>query len=597
MGSHVRGWHDRLMTKARERRLEKVAAGYAIAGWLAVQVAAIALPAFHAPDWLLRWLIAAALIGFPAALAVAWIWNRKRPKATARLRRLDIALLSTIGMIALLTAGELAWRWSSNVPAPEGPAVRAPVEGSIAVLPFANTSGDPNQRYFGEGLSDELIGLLARNPALRVAARTSAYAFEGKNEDVRAVAQKLNVRAVLEGNVRTENGRVRIEASLINASDGYEVWSQSYDRSLSDILLVQADIAQAIANAMVPKLLNEKSTAPRAHAIDPAAYRNYLEGLVYMEQRREDAESAALPLLRKAIQLAPDFAAAQATLAYDLTLVAGSTSQPGLEPERDAALSKALSLDPTNPRALSLSIALALRDRKWDKAIDQALVLKRSNAHTVDALRGLSDVYDEFGLSALALAAWEEAVRLDPLSYNARMNLADTYLRLSRKREAINAAKEGLKLSPGNPHGTADLCNMLASTKQIAAAKAIRESMSISGASQNDLNDCRFLMAQATGDHATQQQICDDMLAHYPKNGSSELDLAYCFGLAGESDRALDWFERASDKGEDIFTVPFQNLLPPAFFEMPRWVALTKTPSYRLWSAARARAVREFGGG
>jgi len=602
VGSHGRGWHDRLLTRARERRLEKVAAAYAIAGWVAVQVAAIALPAFHAPDWLLRWLIAAALIGFPAALAIAWIWNRKRSKAVAHLSRLDVALLSTIAVVALLTVGELAWRWSSDAPAQEAPSTLAPAEGSIAVLPFANTSGDPNQRYFGEGISDELIGLLARNPALRVAARTSAYAFEGKSEDVRTVAQKLNVRAVLEGSVRTENGRVRIEANLINAADGYEVWSQSYDRSLGDILLVQADIAEAITKALVPRLLHEKSTAPQAHAIDPAAYRLYLEGLVYMEQRREDAETEALPLLRKAVQLAPDFAAAQATLAYDLNLVAGSTHQPGLDPERDAALAKALSLDPTNPRALSLSIALALQDRNWDKAIDLAIILRGTNVHTVDAIRGVTDVYGEFGLNALQLAAWQEAVRLDPLSYNARMNLADTYFALSRNGEAIETVREALKLSPGNPHGTADLCEMLASTKQIAAAKAVRESMVISGAARSDLDDCAFLIALSTGDKVTAMRIADNARTHFPGNGLEEFDVAFYLAGAGDLDQSLIWFTRAADKGQDVFSLtlvghPFEKFFRPAFFQNPRWIALTKRGAYQAWAAARVRALREFSGG
>jgi len=508
---------------------------------------------------------------------------------------------TAVATICLAIAAACVLLWfvsgiSKSTHAPLAAAVREPTEGSIAVLPFANTSGDPKQLYFAEGLSDELIGLLARNSALRVAARTSSYSFEGKNEDVRAIAEKLNVRAVLEGSVRTDNGRVRIEASLINAKDGYEVWSQSYDRSLSDILLVQSDIAHSIVFALVPKLLNRKSALPRARAVDPAAYRLYLEGLVDMNQRRDDAEGAALPLLRKAVQLAPDFADAQAALAYDLNLVARSANQPRLTPERDAALAKALALDPTNPLALCLSIALALDARQWDKAIDTALILKRSNVHNVDALRGLSDVYDEFGLSALQLEAWQEAVRLDPLSLNARMNLADMYFRLSRKREAIESVRESLKLGPGNPHATSDLCNMLASTGQVAAAKAVRESMTLSGASRNDLNDCQFLMARATGDSATQQRICNDLLAQHPQNGSSELDLGFCFGMAGESDRALDWFERASEKGQDIFTLPFQNFLPSTFFQMPRWVALTKTPSYQLWSKAQARAAREFGG-
>ena len=515
---------------------------------------------------------------------------------------------SPVSALIALAAVTLAVLWIVFGPSGGALVGRAPAAlpaapaNTIAVLPFASTTDDASQRYFGEGLADELTGLLARNAALRVAARTSAFSFEGKKEDIRSIAKKLDVRAILEGNVQSQNGRVRIEASLIDAENGYQVWSQSYDRSLSDILVVQSDIAHAIAVALVPKLLHATGGAPQAHAVDPVAYRRYLEGLVDMNQRREDMEKAALPLLRQATGRAPDFAAAQAALAYDLYLIAANDDQFGPNTERDAALTRALRLDPANPLALSLSIDIALQNRAWDKAIDMALALKRSGDHSVDTLRGVASVYEEFGLSTLQLSAWRDAVRLDPLSYNARMNLATTeIINFSRRRDALDVTKEALKLNPGNPLAMAFMCHLLADTKQIAAAKAALEGMKVSGAPQDTLDDCRFGLAQATGDIATQHRICDDNVAHYPENGQQEYDVGFCFALAGEFDRALDWFERAYDKstpgpGEDVFNLPFARVLPPALFQEPRWIALTKRPGFQRWSEARARARRLFGG-
>src|SRR5215471_1565500 len=454
------GWAESLVTKARERGLERAAAAYAVAGWLLVQAASIALPAYQAPAWMLRWLIAATILGFPIAITTGWIAGRERPTAVRRFGWFDVALLTVIGTVVALTLGELAWHWSANPEAQDELSASLPSQTSIAVLPFVNTSGDANQRYFSEGLTDELIGLLARNSALRVAARTSSYFFEGKNEDVRNIAHKLNVRTVLEGSVRSANGRVRIEADLTNATDGYQLWSESYDRPATDILLVQADIASAIANALMPKLLG-KAPVPKAHAIDPEAYRLFLQGQFDMGQRTLASEQTALTLFRQVAKREPDFAEGQAALAYDLDLVNFRTHDAKLNAERDAALKKAILLDPTNPNARTLSIELATRESRWDDVIDNALVLKRAHANSVDSLRGLAFAYDAFGLTQLTLAAWQEAVRLDPLSYNARSNLADTLTNLSRFQEAVDQIREGMKLSPANDFGLAMLCGAL----------------------------------------------------------------------------------------------------------------------------------------
>jgi hypothetical protein len=161
------GWAENLVTKARERGLERAAAAYAVGGWLLVQVASIALPAFQAPAWMLRWLIAATILGFPVAITIGWITGRERETTVRRFGWMDVALLAVIGAVVALTLGELAWHWSASPSTDEETAGSLPSQASIAVLPFSNTSGDVDQRYFSEGLTDELIGLLARNSALR----------------------------------------------------------------------------------------------------------------------------------------------------------------------------------------------------------------------------------------------------------------------------------------------------------------------------------------------------------------------------------------------------------------------------------------------
>ena len=286
-------WTEALFEQARARRLDRIAAAYAVGGWLLVQAASIALPAFDAPAWALRWLIVASIVGFPLALIGGWTLNRDRGAAGAPLKGREAVFLGLIALVAVLSLGELALHWSGAAPVLPLQAGSDAPPRSVAVLPFDNLGGDPKDRYFSEGVSDELIGLLARNPALRVAARTSSFFFEGKEQDIRVIAQKLNVRSVLEGSVRQDGDRVRIEVSLVNATDGYQLWSQSYDRSLSDILAVQAEIAQSIATALAPQLTGESARPhiPKPAQIDPDVYRNYLQGQVYFDQRLTEGQT------------------------------------------------------------------------------------------------------------------------------------------------------------------------------------------------------------------------------------------------------------------------------------------------------------------
>ncbi|HWE07683.1 MAG TPA: hypothetical protein VG274_13300, partial [Rhizomicrobium sp.] len=351
---------EKLLEQARVRKLDRIAAAYAVAGWLFVQVASIAFPAFDVPGWTLRWLIVAVLAGFPLALFIGWTANRARDTESLRpLKRHEAVLLGTLGLVVVLTIGELAWHLAAAPAAAPAGASGAPA-GSVAVLPFDNISGDPKQKYFSEGISDEIIGLLARNPALRVAARTSSFFFEGKNEDARTIAHNLNVRSLLEGSVRAEGNRVRIEASLVNAADGYQIWSQSYDRSLSDILAVQSDIANAIARSLAPTLTGShpKPSVPKLVQIDPEVYRDYLRAQVFFDQRSFEGNTPestqavmqALTLFRSVARRAPDYADGLAAYADALRF-----SRTGSPQEVSDAIGSALKLDPTNPEALQVS--------------------------------------------------------------------------------------------------------------------------------------------------------------------------------------------------------------------------------------------------
>lgn len=593
-------WFEVLLLIIRERRLDRIAAGYAVGGWLLVQVAAIALPAFDAPPWALRLLIAAALIGFPLTIAGAWILNRKSAERRVgkRFGHREAILLGIIGVVGVLTLVELAAHWSKAGPvtAPETVSSAAPPR-SVAVLPFDNMSGDPKNRYFSEGISDEIIGLLSRNPALRVAARTSSFYFEDKHEDIRNIAQKLNVRTILEGSLRADGNRVRIEAALVNAADGYQIWSQSYDRSLSDILAIQSDIAGAIAQALAPELTGTHPAKPKPPQIDPGAYRDYLQAQFFFDQRLlEDqtpqsraALQAAVGLFRSVVARAPDFADGQSGLAHALLYSEGANE---FDAEIQRALQHALAVDPENPEALTVAISAARAKWDWDGLIRNAAVLKRTNAHTAIGAQGIATALSNMNLLDAAGEEYRQWARLDPFSYNAWESITRNYFAQARYADVLPVSAQALAIHPGDPVTLEYKCVSLASLKRVDEAKTILRALLAPGTPRPLRSHCEFfVLLNSEGPAAASRYIHENLAHGGPDSLGGPGDVGFMLShVPGAYDEAAGWYEKAfspEDWGYNFY--PGQSP-PPAFFQTPRWIAITQRPEYKAWQAARERA-------
>jgi adenylate cyclase len=597
------GWIEQLLETARERRLDRLAAAYAVAAWLLVQAASIALPAFDAPAWALRWLIVAAVLGFALTLAAGWVLNKGRVGAPSSLKGSEAIFLAAIALVAVLTLGELAWHWSSIRPTGPTEDASAP-PGSVAVLPFDNMSGDAQQRYFSEGISDELIGLLGRNPALRVAARTSSFFFEGKEQDIRGIGQKLNVRSILEGSVREQGGRVRIEAALVNARDGYQLWSQSYDRSLSDILALQADIAQSIAQALAPTLTGapSKPRAPKPAQIDPDVYRDYLQAQFYFDQRltegqtpaSQNALAQAVTLLRAVAARAPDFADGQAALANALSWSENDTELDG---QIQQALTRALAIDPENPQALQVKIGNAGSRWDWNDVIDNAVRLKRTAAHTAIGARGLGKAYFDFNLLGPSLASLQEGARRDPFSASAWEGIANNLFAQGRYQDAIAAIDQALQLHPGDPVTLEYKCVSLAVLNRIDEAKDILSQLSQPGTPAPLTFHCKFFITLHSDGAKAAVALVDDGLTRDGRNLGTIGDVGFMLSHAGAFDQAMDWYEKAFSPHNWTFGFYPGATTPPAFFQNRRWIALTRRPDYQRWLAARARAIQVLSDG
>ena len=467
--------------------------------------------------------------------------------------------------------------------------------GSIAVLPFANIGREESQKYFSDGLTDEMIAALARVPGLRVAARSSSFALAGKNTDVRAAAKALNVRSILEGSVRQDGDRIRIEIALVNGFDGFQQWSQSFDRDLGNILGIQDEIAQNVAQIVTPTRVGKPRLSGRSATIDPTIYRKYLQAEVAFATRTEAGTALATALLREVTRAAPYFPDAFAAQASTLLRAASLKSADAkVTGEFQTALNRALTLDPTNPQALAVQIEYEASRLNWDKVISNALILRRLYPHNSMALDGLYSAYRALGLYDLALSAERESARLDPLSYIARRKLGYILVQYGHFGEAIDALKSSLEVQPGQPGAMSELCYAYAFAGRAAQAKSIEVQLSFPGMPLMERTYCSMGIALSSGDTVKSHAIAEEVARHYGDFGAQEDDLGKVFAAVGEYDRAAYWFERAYDRQVYFFDVYSEVAIPKALFRSPRWIALARRPAFQKWRASSALAQKLF---
>src|SRR6476646_6582734 len=281
-----------LFGELKRRNVYKVAVAYGVVGWLLIQVATQVFPFLEIPNWTIRLIIFLTAFGFPVALIIAWAFELT-PEGIKRTEAADAAQEHSrggvwIAVVLIAAALSLGLFFLGRYTAATAPprlsesATPSNPQKSIAVLPLVNTSGDPSNEYFSDGLSEELIAVLAKIPELRVIGRGSSFFFKGKSGDSAEIGQKLGVANLIEGSVRKQGDRVRIVAELIRAADGRSLWSETYDRELKDVFAVQAEIARSVAEQMKVKLLGETVRPDGAGSSEnPAAHNAVLQADFY----------------------------------------------------------------------------------------------------------------------------------------------------------------------------------------------------------------------------------------------------------------------------------------------------------------------------
>lgn len=511
-------------------------------------------------------------------------------------------VVSAVGVLVLLTVGLMLWQfWPSKPPS----ILAAPVEASVAVLPFVNMSGDPKQEYFSDGFSEELINDLTNVPHLNVASRTSSFAFKGKNEDIGTIARALGVHAIVEGSVREVGDRVRITAQLIDSSNGYHLWSADYTRNLTDILSLQDELARSIAAALTHRLV-PAPTAPRPK-IDPAVYRLYLEGRHQWRYTGPPQDARrALAIFRQVTIRAPDFADGFAYLSIVADYLAYiSDAAPASDfALASAAAQHALSLDPRNMLARSVRGYVALGAWNWRAAASDFRILRDQNPNSIITPNALRAFYEQLGFPDEALAQWRHLSASDPSTYR---NVITTLFALDwagRFQEEIGVVQAQLVRSPRDTIRMAYLCSAYAATGQIAQARAAEERLrrlQTDFESRTFLRDCEFYIDVATGNRAGALKLLHISEAAYPDrlvfgprlSGVS----AACFGasyvLLGDFDKATGWFERAYERREPIlfgYLYGFGNDMAMEKYRLtPGYKALAAKPLFKDWQAEHDR--------
>lgn len=413
------------------------------------------------------------------------------------------------------------------------------VRPSIAVLPFVNMSADKDQEYFSDGLAEELLDTLAKIPELRVAARTSSFQFKGKSAKLADIGRELNVATILEGSVREEGKRLRISAQLIKVSDGFSLWSETYDRELNDVLAVEQEIAQSVAASLKVTLLGKNGSE---RITNPAAYNAYLQGQYFRNRRSEEDLQKSVRYYEQAIQLSPGYALAWAGLAGTRSFqstIGYLSFDDGCREARDAA-QRALGFDPDLPEAhVAMAEIQLFCDWDWngaDRSWRLAAALAPGN---VKVLESAAEVYSAVGHFGEALALRQQVIERDPLNPASYVLLGIDSYNAGQMDQAATAFKKALELNPNNPaiHTSLGRVYLAQARPQEALSEVERETSP--GWRLQGLALAHYALAH--------EKQSDDAMRQLIENFKNDMayQIAEVYAFRGESDRAFTWLQRA----------------------------------------------------
>ncbi|MEO8754900.1 MAG: winged helix-turn-helix domain-containing protein [Casimicrobiaceae bacterium] len=497
------------------------------------------------------------------------------------------ALRKLVGTAAIATVAGSGYRFTLQVERADRPAAATPPQAaadkpSIAVLPFVNMSDDAANEYFADGLAEELLNVLAKIRGLRVTSRTSAFSFRGAHVDIAAVARALNVATILEGSVRKSGQRVRITAQLVHAASDSTLWSQTYERDLTDIFAVQDDIAHSVVKELHAALLGEQDAAEAARvsreiavAVNSRsenmdAYQLYLQGKFFGRRFNADDRAKAIDYLERALQCDPGYASAWAELsdAYLLQADGGlhGSLDKGIALARDAA-ARALALAPDLGRGHAVMGNIHMHyDWDWMAAeirYRRALELAPEDADSLADAARLAQRRGRLDESAVLLA---RLMALDPLNVGAYHTLSVQFAVTGRPQEAEAALRKALELNPSSTNVHAALSNLYLIEGR--PSDALREAQAEPHAGLKLTALAKAL--HALGRFADSDVALDQLIRDYADYAAYQVATVY--GQRGDADRAFDWLKRAyRQRDTGLSSLKLNIILVRALQDDPRW--------------------------
>jgi TolB-like protein/tetratricopeptide (TPR) repeat protein len=567
------GW-----AKLRRRKVVQWSLAYAAGAWLLLQVLAYVSGVFDWPRQVQQIAMLLILIGLAVVIVLAWYHG---DKGEQRVTRGEVAVLAVL----LLAGGGLIWWWDRAAdPVPEPDVVALPAaaqpratlaaaDRSIAVLPFVNMSSDPEQEFFSDGISEQVLDLLSHVPELRVIARTSSFSFKNKDVDVATIAQRLNVSHVLEGSVRKSGNRVRITVQLIRATDSSHLWSNTYDRELNDIFAVQDEIAAAVVRQLKVALLGGELPA-RSATTNLKAFNFYLQGRYLYDRHTVGEMHRAVEFYQKAVEADPSYALAWADLGDVQWMLADEGYRPFAVGAREALASahKALAIDPDLARAHAVvGMVRFAHDFEWaaaDASFKRALA---EDPGDIGAVLGASSLALGLGRIEEATVLAQGGVARSPIHPMARLTLAFSYEAGGKLAESEREFRTVLELSSEYASGWYWLGRLLlikgdAEGALEAFMNEPVEHWRLAGLplayhALNRTADAEAALRQAIDKYADQMGY----------------QVAQFYACSGQADAAFAWLERAYDQRDTGFAYWFKtDRVLAGIRDDPRYAAMLR---------------------
>ena len=574
---------------------------YGAVAFAVLQAVDLLVPVLGLSDSVTRGVALLLLLGAPVAILLEWVFEftpgglRRTVEPTPgeltailkapASKRWPSGLLALGGMTIFLAGAWYVGRQSATVTGTlTGPGTTEGSLPSIAVLPFVNMSSDPEQEFFSDGISEELLNLLAKIPELRVAARTSSFSFKDKKVEIPEIAERLKVAHVLQGSVQKVGNQVRITAQLVRAEDGYQVWSERWDRTLDDIFVIQDEIAADVAEQLTVRLLPD---VPRVRETDPEAYALYLRARHLGLRRTAESLEQSNALFEQVLADEPGYAAAWAGLAANYSSQARNGLGPiegGFELAR-AAANRALEIDPEDGLAHAVLGGIA-QDYDNDLAsaarhFERALELEPGNPDIINDAAVLARYLDRLDE---AVALQELAINRDPLTPTGHARLGINYLWAGRLDDAIASLRTALSLSPAfiGAHYNIGVALLMKGEPEAALLAFQKEE-----GDREYLIKGEALAFHAMGRRAEFEEAFEELKTNWGKQWPSEV--AHVYAWIGDADAAFEWLDRAVAQNEDGLTQQFPQPFFSPIRDDPRWQRFREETGT---SAAQLSAIR-----